>query len=305
MAAPHTIYAVSLDGTIIGCISRQSLLLGPDVRGEGTSGGLYADRVDLFAQQPRATFASYGLKTALDAIGVSGAAIGGAGFIMYGQKYADGGGREGAGNHRSYTMADGIIVPRRLTCDHGAAAVIEYEALATWDGSNEPVVPASSQNLPADATSELRWSLGDLKIGNVTLSYVQSLEIDFGIDARVEGGDGDIWPTHVSIVNIMPTITIRGIDPDWFNDSGAIDLDGLACTHANTILYLRKRSTDGNGYVANVTAEHIKITAAGLAVIGTAIEGASADRARTDLMVRCKYDGTNTPVLINTASAIT
>lgn len=305
MGAPHTIYAVSKAGTIIGCISRQSILLGPDVRGEGSSGGLYADRVDLMSQSPRATFATYGLKTALDAIGLSGAAIAGAGFIMYGQQYAHGGTRTAGATHRSYTMADGILVPRRLTCQHGQAAVIEYEAIPVWDGVNDPIVPASTVALPADATSELRWGLGSAKVGNISLSLVQSLEIDFGIQLSAEGGDGDQWPTHVSIINILPTITLQGIDPDWFKAAGAIGTTGLACTHANTIIYLRKRTASGDTYVADATAEHVKFTTAGLAVIDTALEGDSAGRANTSATIRSKYDGANAPVVVDTASAIT
>ena len=80
----------------------------------------------------------------------------------------------------------------------------------------------------------------------------------------------------------------------------------LACTHANTIIYLRKRSTDGTSFVADGTAEHIKITAHGVAAMTQVVSGDAQRFTEHALQISAFEDGSaNNPIIITTASAIT
>jgi hypothetical protein len=59
--------------------------------------------------------------------------------------------------------------------------------------------------------------------------------------------------------------------------------------------------------VANGTAQHISFTADGLAIPETLFEGSAGRNppAEVSLSIPLKYDGTNAPIVVNTATAIT
>ena len=90
----------------------------------------------------------------------------------------------------------------------------------------------------------------------------------------------------------------------WCAPSAKIPLTGLKVTHANTAFYLRKRAI-GSTFVANGTAQHIKFTAEGLATIDNAMQVSGDEPSSTTLTMPLHYDGTNAPLVIDTASAIT
>lgn len=308
IARKYSLYAVQLADTVpvlISGITTQGLQTGSEVEQEATSGEVYARFAALTAQNPTGRFATYHLATALANIGLAGLSIAGLanGLNLFEQKHAAGGTRAGAASHRKQNLTEGIIVPRTLTCTHGPnqSASITYEVIATWDGSNDPVTITESVSLPGAEADDERFALGPMSIGAISLPQIRQFEIDFGINAVAER-DGDVWPTFVSIETIMPRITLRGIDPEWFKSTN-IPLAGKPGTHANTILYLRKRA-DGGTFVANGTAQHIKFTAAGLAYIDDAFEATGSGAGESSLVMPLRYDGTNAPLTFNTASAI-
>jgi hypothetical protein len=57
--------------------------------------------------------------------------------------------------------------------------------------------------------------------------------------------------------------------------------------------------------VADVTAEHIKLTAAGMATIENIFDDQADEPAQVSCEITTNYDGTNVPITIDTASAIT
>lgn len=239
---------------------------------------------------------------ALDAVGLTGLAIVGLGFFAYGQKHAEGGTRETGANHREYKIAKGIIVPTRITCDHQGDAQISYAVLATSDGVNDPVVITDGVVLPAIASDDQRFSIGKCTIAGVLLTSLRSWELDFGIDAAVEGGDSDIWPTLSSIRSIRPTLTLRGIDIEWFKAAN-IPLAGKLATQANTTFYLRKRLSGGS-FELDASIVHIKFNAAGLVHVDQPVDGNTNAPSEANLVLVTNFDGTNAPVVIDTTSAI-
>jgi hypothetical protein len=290
---------------LIGGVEQMSIQLGSQQRADPTSGDPYPSHVALVAQKPMARFSTKHLKTALDATGLFGIKIASAtnpGLELFAQKYTEGSTPASGANHRKYTIREGILLPRSLSCSHQGDATLQYEALATWDGTNNPVVIADSSSLPTGLTDAQRFTLEDVVIGGIAIPQVTQLDLDFGLTAQTEGSNSDIWDTHCTVRQTRPSITLRGIDIEWFK-SAVVPILGLAATHANTSIKLRKREVGGS-FVADGTAEHIVITACGMAAIDTAFDARTNENAETSTLLPCRYDGTNYPIVINTASAI-
>lgn len=300
----HGLAAVKADTDVIGGIVSQSNPLGPVVSADPTSGGIYARWVAVTSQQPRFSFASEMIKAVLDVTGYGGANIVdmGAGLTWYAQKF-DGPARAAGANHRSFAAAEGILAPQTLDVNHPDDARISCEAVITHDGSaNNPIIYTDSVALPAPSSDDERFTLGPCTLESIELEQITGLSIEFGHDVRAEGADGDIWPTYAYILQTASAIVLRGVDIDWLKESGGIPFGGKSLGHANTTIYLRKRTP--TGFVANGTAQHIKFTAAGLAVIENPLDVSGLERGEVNLRITLQYDGTNDPLTIDTASAI-
>ena len=300
----HGIWAVDVGGSILGGISQQNVRTGTQVAGESTDGEVYVRHQSINEQKPVATWTTNWIATALALIGLTGKAIEdlGGGLSLYAQKHAKGGTRAGAGSHRKYNMTEGLILPQALSVQHRGDATLSYLAAATFDGNNDPVVPTDNVSLPGGLSGAERFTLGPATIESVSLPQIRSFELNFGLTAEGEGADSDIWDTIISIADIAPVFTLRGIDVEWFKSTN-IPLTGKAASHANTAVYLKKRASGGT-FVANGVAEHIKFTAAGLAHIEDAFDGSGNETGECSLVMPLKYDGANDPVVINTAAPI-
>jgi len=301
----HSLYAVQIGSTLLGGITQQRVQTGTEVRGEATSGEVYNRTQSITAQKPSANFTTLAIATALDAVGLTGVDIAGlSGYLnFYAQQHADGGTRAGAGSHRKYTIRKGIIVPRLLQVSHQQDATIAYDVTVTYDGVNDPITITDSVSLPTGITDAERFTLGPIRIGNIALAQARSFEIDFGITVQSEGAESSIWDTFASIVTIAPRLTLRGIDIEWFKAAN-IPLLGKAAIHTDTKIYLRKRASGGT-YVADAVAQHISFTADGLAYIDTVQDANGQDPSEVMLVMPLRYDGTNAPLVINTATTIT
>lgn len=301
----HTLYGIEVDSTLIGGIISQRVATGTEVQSEPTSGEVYPRFQAITAQKPTISFTTKAIAAVLNAIGLTGSNIGDltAGLSAYAYKHAVGGTRAGAGNHRKYNAKHGLIVPQTLSVSHQEDATLPYEAAVTYDGQNDPIVITDNANLPAGLTDVERFTLGPIQIENITLPECTSLELDFGITVETKGAGSEIWDTFSSIGEIKPVLTLRGIDVEWFKSTN-IPLAGKASSHANTTIYLRKRA-QGQSFIGDGTAEHIKLTMAGLAHIDPPFDASGSEPAETSLIMPLRYDGTNDPVVINTASAIT
>jgi len=309
LTTQHGLWAVVVDNDptstdIIGGITAMNVRTGSEIRNEARSNEVYPRFQSLVAQKPVGTFATSAIAAALDVAGPTGLDLDGLsnGLHFYAQKGADGGTRAGATSHRKYAIVDGILIPRRLTCEHRGDASLEYESVITYDGSNDPVTVTDSASLPAGIADAERFTLGSATLETEALTGLTRFELDFGIKARAEGADSDIWDTIVTIEEIMGVLKLRGKDPAWFK-SDVIPLGGKAVTHANTSVYLRKRAA-GATFVADGTEEHIKFTFAGLAVIETLFDAQGNATGETELMMPLYYDGSNDPMVIDTTAAI-
>jgi hypothetical protein len=170
---------------------------------------------------------------------------------------------------------------------------------------NNALIISDAADMPTLTGGGLRWTIGSIKIGNIALTEWTSLEIDFGNSVESRGSQGSVFDQYVEVRTHAPTITVTGIDPNWFKETGGIPQAGLACTQANTIIYLKKRAASGIGYVADVTTEHIKLSAAGFATVGTVFSSDAQRYGETSVQVKCVEDASaNDPIVVDTTSAI-
>lgn len=305
----HGLYAVQLDDVadvVIGGISAARVDMGNEVQAEPSSGDVYALANHIISQKPSAEFTTFELKVALDAIGVSGLDIAtlANGISLWAQKHADAGGRATGANHRKYNAVKGLIVPVGLDFDHRGNAKLRYEVTPTWDGTNDPIIETDSQTPPTGFTNNNKWTLGKVTIGGFVMTEVKSASIEFGLALAPESADSDLHDSFVSIIRVVPRITIRGMNVEWLKAAN-IPRNGKAGTHANTSFYLRKR-LGGGGYELDVTAVHVKFTMDGLAWIDGAYDASDEESgAECSVIMQGKYDGANTPLKVDTASAIT
>lgn len=302
----HGLYAVVADTTVIPGITAMSGNTGTEVIGEATSGDLYPNQVSINAQNPGVTFSSRSIAIALSTIGLAGVNLAdlAAGLIFWAHAHKTGASREGTLMHRKYVAAKGIVIPQQLTIDHQGNAVLSYLARPTWDGSNDPILITDLQTLTVSVADSERFTLGPCTIESYLTAQMKSLTIDFGINLSAEGSDSDVLPTFVSIATITPSITLQGTDIEWAKSANIPLFAGKAATHANTKLYLRKRAPGGK-FVPDATAQHIMFTADGLAHIETFFEADGVTPAEITLEMPLRYDGTNSPLTVDTAIAIT
>lgn len=296
-------FGVESQSTLIGGISQYDLGSGTNVANEVTSGQVYPEFLSITAQKPVTSFTTLQIARALGVCGLTGLAITGTGLKYYLQKHEEGATRDSTSVHRKLTINKGIIVPRTLTCDHQGDAELSYDVVVTYDGSNDPVVINDSVAVPSGLADDERFTLGPATIGAISMPQIRQLQIDFGVNAVSEGADSDIWDRYVSIRDIKPMLTLRGIDPTWFA-AASIPLIGKAATHANTSIYLRKRE-EGATLLADATAQHVKFTADGMATIETIARVGGGEPSETVLTMPLDYDGTNDPLVIDTAIAVT
>ena len=298
--------AVKFGSTVIGGLTGQGFDLGAVLQGESTSGNLYPEHVSMTARNPTAQFGGYQLADLLDQSGIAvGTSINSmtGGFTLYELKHVDGGTRSASADNRSQVVNAGIVYPTSISVSHQQDATISYSVAPVYDGSNAIVAQAdnvSAVTIPAD---DQRFTIGPVSIGDVALTHIRAIEISTGINVGREGSDSDIDPTFASVVNTAPMITLRGVDPTWLS-SGKVPLDGLALTHANTSIKLRKRAQGGT-FVADGTSEHIEFTAEGMAAISTFADGSSGGGSNEiGIQIKCRYDGTNVPITVDTSATI-
>ncbi len=301
--ARHGVHTAQVGDDVLR-LTAGAVTTGTEVRAEPTAGEVYARHISMIGQRPGSTFSGLSIADMLDVVGLSGVNIAdlSGGLKVWAGKWADGATRAAGSVHRKYTINKGLLHLGTLSCEHRGDAKLDMAALATWDTSNDPVVIGDSQALPA-LPGEERFTLGPVTIESISMGGLKSLSIDFAVTAETEGSGSGIWDTESSIATIIPIITMRGIDIEWLKATN-IPLEGKKATHANTEIYLRKYD-DGSSYKADNVSEHIKFTAAGLAYIDTCFDASGNDTGESSLVMVCQNDGSNDPIVIDTAATIT
>lgn len=301
VANAHGVYGIDVAGTPLGGITDIALPTNTVLQGNSSDGNIYNRFVSIFSQSPIPTFTTHSVAAALALIGVEGLTIAtGSVLTMYAEKRQEGGSRVSTNNHQQFLITEGIVFPTSLSVSQDGDATISYTIVVRFDGTNEPIIITGSATLPT-TTDAVRWGIGAAWLEDIEITNITGLEIDFGITATPVFADGDVRPTHVSIDTIDPTITIKTINPTLGVSS--IPLAGLVGTKANTAIFLRKRLLAGQ-YVADITAEHLKFSAAGPIAIDDAFSASGTTVGEMSIIMKPYDDGSNTPIVVTANQAI-
>lgn len=296
---------LGVGGALLGGIRDMTPALGLNPIVEGSDGEVYARFVAIMSQRPTVRFSTTEIKAALDKCGLSGMIIDNdvtyKGLVFYLQQLAEGGVRSGAGANMKITVPEGILVPRTLSVDQDGAAILAYEALATWDGTNDPFVLAVDQDMPAGTPGVANlWTVGPVKINGTALDSVMGLNIDFGLDARAEASDGEVWPRFPYIHGVRAVATFRTRDVELLNTLG---ITGDAQGETDSVIYLRKLK-EGGGRELDATEVHISLTVDEGLIAVTELGAAHDGQAEATVTLWATYDGSNAPFVIDTTAAI-
>ena len=204
---------------------------------------------------------------------------------------------DGTSSHNRLRCADAGLICDSISAGHQSEAVASCRLVVPYDGSNEPIVPAGSQALSGTPTSATHYVAGPVTVNTVALPGIQDINIDFGISLMENGGEGELYNTHIAVMEARPVITVRCLAFPW----STYGLNGTSLTGLS--LWLRKCSRTGR--VANGTEEHILFTAtAGLISIDETAAGGNDPAITTVRMSLIGADASTAPLVIDTTAAI-
>jgi len=261
---------------------------------EASSGNVDPTFTAMMSTNPRISFTTK-LMTVLTSMGIGGTEFTTA--KMWLQQLVKHGTRNATS--KNIIAATGMVLPRTLSVSQGSPAELTFDLIAlSTDGV---VVPITFGTGTMDAIpTALVWTLGPVSL-NGTAYDVESLNIDFGIAEMVEASSGNVYPTFAAVLQRNPKITLAVRTADIQVNLG---IAGLAQLSTDSVFYLRKMAANGTR-VADVTAEHVKITVDdGIHTIQN-MSTSHPERALTNVMITPVSDGTAAILVIDTASAIT
>jgi hypothetical protein len=295
----YTLYAADIDGSLIDQISSFGINSGLEQFIQYADGAVDPTYTAVKSLVPRLTFSTNAIASAMAIASMDGAAISSAANFFL-QQIKQGGTRWTGSKHIKLAVTSGMVFPRSINAGHDAPAEMQYEVLALTDSSNDAVVITADQALTGTPAADELFVAGPVYINGSQVPGVQSINIDFGINEILLGGDGDLNPSFSAIGTRTPKITIETFHADVLATYG---LDGVAQGATDSKIYLRKVQ-QGGSRVADGTAEHILFTvAAGHIGIGDSSMN-SGDPQTVSLEITPSYDGTNDILAFSSASAI-
>lgn len=175
-------------------------------------------------------------------------------------------------------QAHGVL--QSITARHDADATASCRVVATYDGTNLPLVPVDNAALTGitPAVAGL-FTLGPVSINGATLDGVDEMTLSLNPTIEELASDGEPYVTFSHVATIAPELRIVSYTNTW----ATFGLNGTALTSFEG--FLRAKSADGIN-VANGTNSHASITAAGGGIITVERTEASASNAgRTTLRI--------------------
>ena len=298
---PHGIAAVKVNATALGGIISSSSPINIQTENIDTDGRIDSIAQSIISMSPTATFATHAITAALALIGLDGFDCStGAYLSLYAQAREDGGSRTAGSTHLKYTIKNGIAFPESLSVSQDGSAVLSYQVVAGYDGSNEPILITATEPLPAGTEGDF-YGIGPVYLAGQLVAGVTGIDVNFGITAEPIFSDGDIRPAFVSITTRKPTITITTLNAPLFVST--IPITGLLGTALTTWIYLRKRAPIG-GYVSDVTATHVKITASGIVSIDNAFSASGGAIGESTITVTPYSVAEAAPIVITSAAVV-
>jgi len=164
----HYLAPVSIGTTNLGGITATDNGVDNEIRDEPSSGELTARIQALVRQGFQPTFSTQDIATALAACGSLGCSLATKALKTFAQAGSDDG-RRAASGHIMFTYQHGLLLPQSLDCNHQGDCSLTYQAIVTWDGTHDPLVPTSGASLPAITGTSL-WTLKSATLAGVPIT---------------------------------------------------------------------------------------------------------------------------------------
>lgn len=158
--------------------------------------------------------------------------------------------------HAKITVNLGYLHWSRLSLPSNGRGEASCIVTSCFDGTNDPLVYATSTALSGNVTATEYFSGGPVYVNGSQIPGVKSIEIDSGIELVNEDADGEVWPTFVGLSMTRPTVTITTKENVW----GTLGLQGLSLNGSTGLVFYAKKYS-ATSRVANATTSHIKFQA--------------------------------------------
>jgi len=299
-------HALKIGSNWIGGVLSQSFFNDTQMQTEVVAGSQYPQQTSIQGIKTGFRFTSYNVASALSVLGFLGISLNANTAELYEILYTDDGLISAGATHRKVALATGRAFWRRITCSNQADAQIEIEVMGlSSNGAASPAVFTESVALPT-AVDTARHTLASVSLANIAMGCVTDLSIDSGIQITSAACNSDVFDTRIDLQSVVPKISITTLNSALVGSTaGKINITGAAATHANTIVRLRKRIAATGTFVADATTEHISITAAGMVVANQPFQSSGNADGTTQFELTATFDGTNLPLVINPAAALT
>jgi hypothetical protein len=318
----YGVYAVSIDGVTVPITSFQPSP-GVSVQSIGANGTLTPSFAYVAGRTPSFRFTTRALKTILDkiatpwrALRISTVTPTTSPIIFYLRKHLTTGERSSAvGDFQSFTISNGLLIPRGITAQHPNPAEMQFEFFALSLDDTNPVVVNAADSSPSlslgegdtlgGAAGTGLWTAGPVKINQVSVQAdeftgVQSINIDPGVQVDSRGGDGNVFPSFISLTNANPTISLQLSDGLALADLG---FDGAAQGSNNSTVFLRAITQNG-ARVADATTAHISFAIDDGIITAQGMQGTHPGAVTSNLLITPTDDQTNVIIAVDTAKAI-
>ena len=303
---PYKAHALKIGTNWIGGIVSSAFTNAPTMQTEPTAGSIYPVQTSIQEIKAGFRFTSHNVSAALSVLGFLGIPLSAqVPAELFEINYGDDGFIVAGNNHRKIAFSTGRAIWRTVSVANRQDAQIEIEVFGlSPDGSTNPAVFTEGVAAPA-AVDDARHTIAFATLGGIAMGCVTDLRIESGLTITPEGCKSDIFDTRMGVQSVVPKIMVTTLASQLVGSgAGKINLPGIAATHANTSLKLRKRLNKTGTFVADATAEHVAITADGMVVPVQPFQASNNADATTQFELTATFDGTNAPFLINAASAL-
>lgn len=236
--------------------------------------------------KPKATLTSPDVGGVLAVTGLFGLVC--TGCTVYFAKF-DGPAHASGSVHASFVLNDPTVLVESINPSHNKCAMVSLSALATYDGSNEPVVTSYAAALPAAESMDEMYTLGWTVIDSVVYEAL-SWEYRANNSEDQEGHSGNYRPTNADLLKRDPEFSVTS------NNVGSLAWCGESITSGE--FYLRKIPADGTR-TADATEEHIKLSISAALTGGDVFSGQWGQRAENRVSIRPIKSGVNAVVSLD------
>lgn len=303
---PYKAHALKLGANWIGGIVSAAFTNAPQMQTEPTAGSIYPVQTSIQEIKTGFRFTSHNVSSALSVLGFLGIPLSAqVPAELFEIQYGDDGFIVAGSNHRKIAFTTGRAIWRTISVANRQDAQIEIEVFGlSPDGSTNPAVFTEGVAAPA-AVDDARHTIASATLAGIAMGCVTDLRLESGLTITPEGCKSDIFDTRMGVQSVVPKIMVTTLATQLVGSAaGKINLPGVAATHANTSIKLRKRVNKTGTFVADATAEHVAITADGMVVPVQPFQANNNADGNTQFELTATFDGTNAPFLINAASAL-